>query len=84
MLTFLGRSATSSEFISSKNQATECSKKLQNIFYFATKAIKATKFLSLNQETTELVDQEVQDMLRKTATIVLDSKEDHFSARCFL
>ena len=54
------------------------SRRLRNPFYFAAKAIKATKFAS------DLVDQEVQDMLRKDARVVSHPKEDTFPSSMFL
>ena len=61
-----------------------CSKGLQNPFYFATKAIKGTKFVSLNQKATEPVNHKIQDVLRKGIIVVSDSKENQFLSFLFL
>ena len=52
------------------------------MFHFASKAIKPTKFVPLNQKN--LVDQEVKDMLRNGAIVVSDPKEDKFLSWLFL
>ena len=58
-----------------------CSKWLRNPFYFAAKAIKSTKYVSINKEAIDLVDKQVQEMLRKGAVIVSDPKEDNFGSQ---
>ena len=50
---------------------------MKSLLFCCQKAIKATKFVS-TKEASDLVDQEVQDMLRKGAVVVSDPKEDQF------
>ena len=66
---------------------TRYSKRLQNPFYFAAKSIKTTKLCELTKEASDLVDQKVQDMLRKSAIGASgrsNPRRTYFSDLCFL
>ena len=60
------------------------SKRLQNPFYFAAKAIKATKFLSINQRSIRPCGSGGPGHLKKDAMVVSDPKEDQFLSLLFL
>ena len=60
------------------------SKRLQNPFYFAAKAIKATKFLSINQRSIRPCGSGGPGHLKKDAMVVSDPKEDQFFSLLFL
>ena len=54
------------------------------LFILPSRQSRLPNFCQLTKETSDLVDQEVQDMLRKGTIVVSDHKEDQFLSSLFL
>ena len=59
-------------------------KRLQNPFILPPRQSKLSKWCQLTKEASDLVNQVVQDMLKKGAIVVSDPKEDQLLSSLFL